>query len=223
MAEGYIYDCDRGMRTAMTLKDKFTPIRLSADFDEYWDSDVMNPVEYLKLKNHLLKLTQEVNSGRSKLKGVCVDSLTGLCRAAQLHVMKLAGGNSLAIPQIQHYGMIVNEIEGILTILRSLRCLVIVTAHEMTVDKENAVYTQILSATRPHGENRIPWMFDEVLHTYTRDMGQGKKAYYLTGQRTSTMVARTRSGIQDTNFGELGLYGLLKLMGYDYLPAKVGA
>ena len=36
-------------------------------------------------------------------------------------------------PAIQHWGMIVSEIENILTVLTSLNTLVIITAHELPV------------------------------------------------------------------------------------------
>jgi hypothetical protein len=221
------------MRTALTLNDKFTPLRKSVEFDEYWDEDVLCPAKYLEAKKKLLEIAHLANSGGWNKDCVVLDSLTGLCRAVQLYIMSLGSksgsGYSLGVPQIQHYGLMVNEVESILTILRSMKCLVLATAHEMLIEvdddsnpnKPPEIFTYILSATKPHGVNKIPWLFDEVLHTSTRPAGQGKNIYMLTGQRTRTIVARTRSGIGDVNFGDEGLYGLLKRMSYEYKPAKL--
>lgn len=221
-AKSYMFDFDGGMRTALTLKDKFSPLRQSIDFDTYIDADPLRPSAFVTAKRKLMEIANLVNSGKWSYDGVIIDSLTGLCRSAQLSVLSMgANGNALGIPQIQHYGMMVNEVESVLTILRSMKCLVVVTAHEMLVETDDNTSIQIMSATRSHGMNRIPWLFDEVWHSYTRALGQGKFGYYITGQGGRAVVTRTRSGIGELDVGSLGLYEALKKLEYEYLPAKV--
>jgi len=222
-AKSYLFDFDGGMRTALTLKDRFTPLRQAIDFDTYIDSDPMKPSSFVVAKRKLIEIAGLVNAGKWDHDGVILDSLTGLCRSVQLQVVSMgANGNALGVPQIQHYGMMVNEVESILTILRSMKCLVIVTAHEMLVETDDDTLIRIMSATRSHGMNKIPWLFDEVWHSYTKALGQGKYSYNVTGQGGRTVMTRTRCGIGELNVGELGLYETLKKLEYEYLPAKVG-
>ena len=214
-ADGYMFDFDGGMRTALTLKDKFTVLRQAVEFDIYVDEDPQKPTAYINAKN---KLMDVFVTGKHSYKAVIVDSLTGLCRAAQLHVMGLSG-DSMRTPQIQHYGQIITEVESVFTILRSLHILTIVTAHEMVVETDTGNLIRIMSATKPHGMNKLQWLFDEVLYTKVRQKGQGLVDYIVSGRATSSIAVRTRSSINsDIVVNDIGLSGFLKLVGFDYNP-----
>lgn len=206
---GFVFDFDNGMRTALTLQDSFTPLRQDIEFEIYVDDEPNKPTAYTQAKNKLMSLTT-----KNPYDAVVVDSLTGLCRAAQLFVLSCSG-SSMRVPQIQHYGMIVNEVESILTILRSLKVLTIVTAHEMLVETDTQTLIRIMSATRPHGMNKLQWLFDEVLYTKIRLKGQGKIDYIVSGKPSSSIAVRTRSGINDDIvINDIGLDGLLEKMEY---------
>jgi len=216
--KGYMFDFDDGMRTALTLNDKFTKYRQSLTFDTYVDENPLQPTAYMNAKKKLLEIGKAISSNQWQFDACIIDSLTGLCRAAQLHVMACSG-NALAQPKIQHYGMIVNEVESILTILRSFKVLTLVTAHEMLVETDTGTLIRIMSATRPHGMNKLPWLFDEVLYTKVIRRGQGKSDYIVSGRSTSAIVTRTRSGItDDIVHNEEGLQLILEKAGYKYKP-----
>lgn len=216
---GYMFDCDDGMRTALTLDDKFSPLRQAIEFDIYVDDNPEAPRAYTDVKNKLLSIRKLVAEGKWPYNACVLDTITGLCRSIQLHVMSCSGG-AFKIPKIQHYGQMVNELESILTILRSINVLTVVTAHEMAVETEaGGVLIRIMSATKPHGMNKLPWLFDEVLYCKCRARGQGKFDYIVSGRETSAIMARTRSGIKDDIvINDIGLKGLLERVGYNYKP-----
>ncbi len=213
-SDGYLFDFDRGMRTAITLQDKFTPLRQSVEFDIYVDTNPAQPTAYLKAREKLNQLVSLSSQKKLPYKYIALDSLTGLCRAVQLHTMFTMEHNAFAVPHIQHYGVMVNEVESVLTLLRSLGVTILVTAHEMLLETKEGDLIRIMSVTRPHGINKIPWQFDEVLYTKAKPRGQGKMEYTVTGAHTMSIgSARTRSGlISDVVHNEIGLAGLLAMM-----------
>lgn len=245
-AGGYLFDFDDGMRTALTLKDAFTPQRQQVEFDTYVDPNPYRPTGWLGAKAKMQELLTIINPHypTTEIKyqiingvnvpvgtvvmppkdptpppfdAVVVDGLTGMAKAIQNHVMGLSGGGVFNVPQIQHYGMFVSEANQFLTMLRSLNCLVLVTAHEMLVEDGTNVLLRIMSVTRQHGMNQLPWQFDEVLHTRLAPQGQGKFNYVVSGSPSQTVLTRTRSGLtSDIVINDKGLKGLLELVGYTY-------
>lgn len=220
-SSGYLFDYDRGMRTALTLKDKFTEHRQAVEFGEYVDDSVSSPSAYLKSKTKLMELQGLATRNQLPYTAIAIDSLTGLCRAIQQYVMSCAG-NALAPPQIQHWGQIVNEVESILTIIRSFKILVIVTAHEMYIETETGNMLRPMSATQKHSANKLTWLFDEVLYTKIRRKPQNKVDYIVTAEPSAFSVVRTRSGLGcETVINDEGLEGLLKKMSYNIVRKGV--
>ncbi len=212
----YMLDFDDGMRTALKTQDKFTPLRHSIEFDIYVDEDASQPTQYVSAKQKLMKISQLVRVGKWPFDCVVIDSLTGLCRAAMLHVLGCSG-DSMRVPQIQHYGQAVNAIESVLTIIRSLKVPVLMTAHEMLIELDTGNLIRIMSITKPHGMNKLQWLFDEVLYMKIRRKGQNKIDYIVSGKGTSNIAVRTRSGItDDVVINEIGLVGLFDLVGFKY-------
>jgi archaellum biogenesis ATPase FlaH len=206
---GFLFDFDNGMRTAVTLKDKFSELRQSIEFETFVDKDMKTMREYLRFKNMLLSM-----QNGTKYDAIVLDSLTGLCRSIRYYIMSCAG-NTFGSPQIQHYGQMVNELETVLTILRSMNKLLLVTAHEDLVDVDNTTIIRIMSVTRKHGSNKLAWLFDEVLYTKARMKGANNIDYIVTGKTSSSTTTRTRSGILfDVVINDIGLDGLLAEMSY---------
>lgn len=217
MSGGYILDCDDGMRTALTLKDKFTPLRHSVEFDTYVDEDPENPDAYLALKKKLLDIRTLHAAGKWPYNGIGIDTLTGMCRSIQLHVMKNSKWqNALAKPDQNSFGFMVNEVESILTILRSIKILTIVTAHDMLVPVGEEMLIRIMSATKPHGMNKLPWLFDEVLYTVAR-RAAGNNRNYVVSPFVPGSCTRTRSSlVDDITHNDIGLQGILDKLDYVY-------
>ncbi len=223
MKNGFILDMDGGMRTAATLKDKFFDVRQQIEFQTYIDRPPASPNAFLNAKAKLLNISKAVNAGTWQYDAIALDSLTGLCRAAQLHILntiapdKYSSPDMWNVPVLKHYNHIVNAVESILTILRSLKVLVIVTAHESLIEIADDILIRISSATKNHGANKIPWLFDELWHSRKRAMGQNKMDYIIGGSGNAALSTRTRSGLnRDIVHNEIGLEGILKEIGFSY-------
>jgi archaellum biogenesis ATPase FlaH len=213
LKDGYLMDFDRGLLTCKLLKDKFTAQRQEIEFDTFFDKKTEDSDAWMKAKAKLIDIQNQVFQGKWKHSGLIIDSLTGMCRAITRHVMATAGQSPNDVPKIQHYGAIVNELDLALTITRSLDCLVILTAHENLIETDDGNYIRIMSATRSHGINKIPWLFDEVLYTKKVPRGGGIVEYVVTGKSTSTIATKTRSGIDyDIVVGDKGLDSILEKM-----------
>lgn len=221
-SNAYMFDFDDGMRTAATFKDKFFEQRQGIEFDIYKDKLVTKPTAYMLAKKKLLAISEACAKNQWKHDCCIIDSLTGLCRACQSYIMSLpsAGnqeGDPLKMPERNHWGPMVNEVENILTILRSLNVLTIVTAHGMslTVDEMEKFFPK--SITKPHSEAKLVWLFDEVWYTKIRRGAQKKIEGLVSGRSTNSIQARTRSGLlDDVVHTDIGLVGLLDKIGFKY-------
>ncbi len=214
---GYVFDFDNGMLTAATLKDKFFDIRQNIEFDTYVEENPLKPVKWIKVIEKLQSFVVQALAGSLKYDTVCIDSLTGCCRTLRLHVMSLSG-DPMRVPQIQHWGAMVTELERILTLMRSLKnVLKLITAHEMIVESKEGNRFSPMSITRPHSLNALTWLFDEVIYTKVKSAGMGKTDYIVTGKSTSEIKCRTRSGFdKDLIHNDIGLEGILKMFQYNY-------
>ena len=223
MKNGYIADTDGGMRTAATLHDKFFETRQQIEFNTFIDKPPAAPTAFINLKKNLLSIAKQCNEGTWPYNAYGLDSLTGLCRAAQLHILatiapdKYSSPDMFNVPVLKHYNYIVNAVESILTIIRSLNVLVIVTAHETMIETKDDILIRIASATKAHGANKIPWLFDELWHSKIRLGGQNKKEYIVGGSGNAALSTRTRSGLnEDVIHNDIGLEGVLNKIGYKY-------
>lgn len=212
----YMLDFDGGMRTAATLNDKFKELRLKVEFDTFVDFAPRTPRAWKLAKDKLFSMSKESSMGKLKYKSIVVDSLTGMARAIHLSTMGNSG-NPFAVPKIQHWGTMVNEMEIFLTIARTLKCLLLVTAHEMPLDVDGQDLIRPMSVTKKHSLNKLAWLFNEVWHSSVRQMGAGRQNYIISGRSTSCIMARTRSGLtDDLVHNEIGLAGVLEKIGYSY-------
>ena len=211
----YMFDFDNGMRTAALMDDKFSVLRQNTEFDIYYDDLPSSPKCWLAAEKKINELSQQSAQGKLKEDCIIIDSLTGMAKAIQLQVMAMAG-NPFGRPQIQHYGTMVGEMEKALTILRSLKCLLLVTAHEMAFEADGVNLIRPLSITSAHSKNKIMWLFDEVLHTKLMPAPLKTHKYIISGYSTASIAARTRSTMKkDMDVSELGLAGVLKRIGYN--------
>ncbi len=225
--KGYVCDMDGGMRTAATLHDKFFDVRQEITFDTFVDRPPAAPNAFLNVKKKLLNISKQCNEGTWPFEALGVDSLTGLCRAAQLHILatiapdKYSSPDMFNVPILKHYNHIINAVESILTIIRSLKKLVIVTAHECMIETADDILIRIMSATKNHGANKIPWLFDELWHSRKQPAGQGKMNYIVGGSGNAALSTRTRSGMnKDVTHNDIGLRGILEMIGYKYEKAS---
>ncbi len=219
-AGGYLMDFDGHMKNVLTVKDKFSPLRNQIEFDEYVDdikilkgTPSLASSKYLEAKAKLLSISQLCIDKKWPFDALIIDTITGLCRSIQLHVMACAG-NPFKKPQIQDFGSFICELETILTIVRAIPALKITTAHEMVIfgSQDQQITTRLMSATKPHGANKLAWLFDQVLMAKKRFRGGGNVEYIVTGKHEIAKGPITT----DVVHNEIGLSGVLKLIGYSY-------
>lgn len=230
LSGGYCFDFDRGMRTAATLKDKFFDDRQKITFDEYRDENPKKPRMYRDAMKKLMEIVEECSKGKWGCDACVVDSLTGLCRAAQLEVQGLGDKNnpmrdSLAHMEIQNWGSLITEVERFLTMLRGMKVLTVVTAHVDMIETrkpggilgESTISSMFpASATSKHGHKKLMWLFDEVWYADAKQVGSGTQ-YRVTGKPPNNVIqARTRSSMGLVVHNEIGMRGLLKQIEYQY-------
>lgn len=223
----YLFDFDDGMKTALKVQDKFTNRRHQIEFDTYNDELVTKPTAWLNARSKIQQISNDSANKKFNFDGIIIDSLTGMVRAAQLYVMSL-DGDPLAKPHIKHWGDMVHQVESALSILRGIRCLKIVTAHELFVEKEiksedgkKVLSTKTsyhpMSVTQKHSINKLMWLFDEVWHSEVHLGARSKSLWVLSSRSTDAIKCRTRSGFPERfTHNDVGLEGVLKEIGYTY-------
>ncbi len=225
-SNAYMFDFDDGMRTAATFKDVWFDARQNIEYDIYKDKNVKIPTAFITAKKKLLNISAACAAGTWKHDAVIVDSLTGMCKSCMLYVMSIPGtgnpeGDSLTQPKQNHWGPMVNEIESMLTILRSLNVMTIITAHSFSLEVDGVEKFFPSSITKPHGQKKLTWLFDEVWNTKILPGAQGKHTPVISGKSTACVEARTRSGLnENVKHQEIGLVALLSKIGYKYGEQK---
>ena len=217
---GYLMDFDGHMKNVIQVKDNFSVLRNQITFDEFVDGvkivdgkPTLVSSKYLEAKAKLISISQLCIDKKWPFDALIIDTITGLCRSIQLHVMACAG-HPFKKQQIQDFGSFICELESILTIIRAIPVLKITTAHEMIIfgAQDQQITTRLMSATKPHGANKLAWLFDQVLMAKKRFRGGGKVEYIVTGKHEISKGPITT----DIVHNDIGLTGVLKLMGYNY-------
>jgi len=220
---GYLFDFDGGMKIALTLNDKFKHLRHQIEFDTYVDENPIQPKAWLDARKKLESIVRAVQSKTWKHDAIIADSLTGAAKAIQLYVMSNTG-DSFRKPEIQHWGAMIAELERFLILLRACRVLRLITAHELPIERTETRsiiphldHTTPLSITRPHSDNRLAWLFDEVWFSSAKLAAMGKTDFVVDGGTSKINRSKSRGGlIKATVHNEIGLAGVLKLIGYSY-------
>ena len=215
LSNGYLMDLDGGMLTALNLKDKYTKYRHNIEFDTFKDESFQNPQGWNKFYAKLLKIAELVNKKKWQYDALCIDSMTGITQIIKHFVMFSKTGNALAEPERNHWGMMVNCMESVCSIIMTLKVPVIITAHDCTVYTEDSAEYKVLSMTKNHGE-KIPWMFGEVWLAQIKKKGT-KRSFTISGIGSSARIAKSKMNLgKDVDHTEIGLPGIFKMIGYDY-------
>lgn len=215
LSNGYLMDLDAGMLTALKLKDKFTKYRHEIEFDTFQDESFRNPQGWNKFYAKLLKIAELTNKGKWEYDALGIDSMTGITQLIRHHVMFSKVGDALAEPLREHWGMMVNCMEAVCSIIQTLKVPVFITAHDCTVYTEDSVEYKVLSMTKNHGE-KIPWMFDEVWLSQIKKIGV-KRCFTVSGIGTASREAKSKMNLgKDVDHTEIGLPGIFKIIDYKY-------
>ena len=225
LSNAYVFDFDGGMRTAATLKDKCFDTRQKVTFDTYKDTNPRKPTMFFEATKKLKSITESCAKKIWHYDACIVDSLTGLCTAAQLSCQFNSKNDSFAKMEIQNWGALVSAVDNFLLLLQSLNVPVIITAHVDMIEKKKGnqisgetVITDMFpsSATKRHGSRKLASHFDEMWYACAKPAGGNAINYTVTGKPTGIIRARTRSSFETVTHNECGMVGLLKMIGYEY-------
>lgn len=216
---GYVFDFDGKMRTALTLQDRFTPLRQAVEFDTYVDTDPSKPDSFARAEQKLREFIKKPP------KAICIDSITGLADAVQKYVMYTLHQNSFGVPSLGVKGqdagdftMMVNTMERFLGMCRSCKCLFMASAHDGFVEIPGKGVIHIInSITRNHGRNKIAWYCEELLFMTVKNLGGTNNWHYFLTGRSEDLPCRTCSSIlENFDITTVGLPGLMQQMQYTY-------
>lgn len=220
-ARAQVMDMDDGLMTGRTLEDKWSAERRAVDVEQFLESQPHKKAEaFAKAKAHVINIANQVSSGKWPFDALIIDSLSALADNALQYIMSNSGQLNQQ-PQIQHWGLAFSEIKQIVAILRSLPIVVVLVAHEQikTIGTGPTAETKLEIAIQ--GKNlpqQIARYFDEIFHIRAKPIGGGKFSYVIQTKSDDKIEARSRMQIPNHTDTSVGMWELIRLMGY--VPPK---
>ncbi len=221
---GLLLDFDQGYRTLKTLDDKWRPDRLETDVESYFDADWRSPKAYLNAKNKVLSLLGQAKAKPDEFYEVIgLDSFTGMTQAVVAYVLGNSG-HAGSNPTLPEWGVIINEIENFVRLVKGLPALKLFAGHEfiqiITDDKGNLVSTKIkLLCPGRKLPTQIAGFFDDIFYTKIVKRAGGIYDYILTSRASNAVECGTRTGFKSDWKLNDGLWSFLKKLDYA-LPEK---
>ncbi len=187
------HDLDDNMEVAFGLRDQFFTDRQCVEVKQFLDDDPKRPTAFKRFKAGVYSVSDQIRKGDFEYKYYVVDSLTSIAMAAQHMVMannSKAGEN----PQIQHWGVILNEILNIITTIRALPICVLVLAHEMiyTSEDQNVVQLAISGQKLP---GQITRLFNEIWYLRAKPGSGNSQDLYIQSVPSSSVTCRSGRGL----------------------------
>jgi hypothetical protein len=187
------HDLDDNLEVAFGLDDQFREDRMSVEVKQFLDRDPKKASAFNKFKAAVKSVCADCNAGKFAYDAYVVDSLTSVAHAAQNQIMS----NSSKIesnPEIQHWGLIITEIERIVTWIRALPIPVFILAHEMTFVSDDVAEVHI-SMPGQKLPGKITRMFNEIWYIRARAVGGGVTELYVQTVPTKTITCRSGRGL----------------------------
>ena len=213
-----LLDLDEGVETGKKLQDEFTSERLDIDVVECYEESHAKAVAFGKAKDELISIANACAKDKKKLEAgekqvydydyVGIDSYTGLADSAVRYVLSNSGLLGKA-PKIQHWGLAFIELENFLTILRSLPRVVVLVCHEQKTMVDDEVRVELATPGQKL-QAKIPRYFDEIWYMKVVNRAQGRKQRVLQTQPTQSILARTRSSLEDGIDTSIGMKAILE-------------
>jgi len=211
-SRGYIIDVDNGLRTGMTLKDKFSEARRQVEVKPCWEEKTERAVAWGKVKETLKTVVQLVRAGKFDYDVLILDCFTTLCDLCMRQMLQSSGilGKN---PQIQHWGLMNMELMNVLWSLKSLDITVVMLAHTRNLETDSGMKA-CLAIPGKALPPLIPPFFDEVWRIQSRRASQGKFIRTLQTMSSPEFSAKTRFNVEDKTLVDDGLPEILKRMGF---------
>jgi len=222
-------DVDGGMRTGLTLQDKFHSERLEVEVKDCFETNPFIPTSFGRVLSFVKSFAQECRAGKPPAKILMIDSWTSVCMAAQDQVAAQNNRVGQKLRKIDWLD-IISMLTGLSTLIRTCPAVVIMTAHQMYVyggeeeKPENATASMMCVGTKL--PSIIIGAFDELWHVKTIDAAGGKTAFVIEANPTDKLAVRTRMQLPKGCKTSEGIVELLKRIGHDvdtgedFVPGK---
>jgi len=206
-----VFDFDDGLRTGLSLKDKFLESRKNVEVVSLLESDPKEATAFMKFQSYIGGIVSECRAGTFGYRAVVVDGYTNLLDAAVRNTLKIHGklGRS---PEIQQWGAAFIDVDNVLFALKTLPLVVVLLCHTRRVfDSDGGVVGVELATPGKNLPQKVPSFFDEV---WRLDVSAGK--YVIQTQASFECKCRSRSCVPDKTSVDLGLPEIMRQwMGYD--------
>lgn len=229
---------DNRLATCFGLKDELHSDRMSIDMIDCVEAGgVDQATSFPKIKNQLIKI---VNMGQAPkcedgtpMTGLVIDGLTTMVDSVTRYILYNAGKLGRVLPKSTNpadqfknalsqpeWGLIINEVEQVISLARGLPIPVILTAHSVneitpagTTRYEISVPTKVLPP-------KLPGYFDEVWYMETQLGAGGVQNRVIRTVGNSMFVARSNSNLPDNTPTSKGMKELFKKMGFELPTPK---
>lgn len=227
-ARAQYLDMDGNIDVAFGLDDNLRVERLKVDVKQFLDLDPQKATAFTQVDRYLLEVVNKCRKGTFEFDALVIDSLTALAAASQNQVMRAAGkpGEN---PLIQHWGLLLNEIERVIVKIRALPIPVIILAHETTFVSDDISQVQIaIPGQKLPG--KLVRLFSEIWYMRIKSIGGGKSEIYIQTLPTASITCRSGRGLKNkTKVGTIQeshsddsvcLWDILKEIGYIVKDSK---
>jgi len=211
-----IIDIDKGLRSGITLVDKWRDRRLAVEVFPCRESNPMQPAAFLRAKQKLIEVANQVASKTYKYKVLGLDSLTELGEAALRYVRynsgTLTNGKNTTL---QEWGLAINEVQQCLNILRTINIPTVVITHELTETEDSGakkIRMWVIGAKLP---DQLGAYFDEIWYARTVPGGGNTVSYTIQTLPVGGAVARSRNQLPNGTRLDEGMHEIFKKIGYE--------
>ncbi len=217
-ARAQVLDLDDGLLTGIHLDDKFKQDRLQVDVKQFLEPDPAHKATvFARVKQYIYGLPRDMKNGNWPYEVFIMDSLSTFADSAVQMIM----GNSGRLgsnPEIQHWGMAFTEIKNVLNVVKTFPCVVILIAHEQVKVIGKPPNEEIKLELAVSGKNlpsQIARYYDELWYLRNRPTGGNKIQRVLQTAGRGSIAARSRDCLPDMTDTSIGMWGLLKMIGYE--------
>jgi adenylate kinase family enzyme len=135
-ARAFMLDLDSGVLVAEHLNDAFREDRLSVAVKTFVEPEpATKAMAYQQVKEELLSISNLCRQDKFPYEVVILDSVTMLADYALNFILRNSGKLGQQ-PEIQHWGLAINEVKLVMNILRTIPRHVIVIGHEQRRQSE---------------------------------------------------------------------------------------
>jgi len=223
-AEAEVLDMDGNVRPPLSVVDQFSSARKLVEWNQLIDKDAMNPDSWETFKARVVAIHNSIISKSYKKKAVILDSFTTMGESAMRMIRKQKRKlMDPSQPTQPEWGLAFNEVQFILSMIRTWPIIVIMNCHEMVITEEdkdesgNSVTKttrQILGIGRKLPAT-LGAYFSEIWYMKLVIGAGNSVAYKIQTRSNGSVVARSGLAIADMTDTKIGMKAILKSGGFD--------